>query len=192
MTGSRKLPEGSGFDRRRATRNAKPPRGSGFVMPRFLTSIISLVIAALIVSVLGGVVLELLDSLNPPPKGPLVESSADTLKARFSMCAGSIRINCVADGDTFWFRGIKLRIADIDAPEIYPPHCEREEKLGNAAKERLLVLLNGGRFSLVTVRDERDRFGRTLRRVTRGGRSIGDVLIAEGLARRGPRRSWCD
>jgi len=38
-----------------------------------------------------------------------------------------------------------------------------------------------------------DRFGRKLRIVTRGGASVGAVLIGEGLARRwgGARRPWC-
>ena len=38
-----------------------------------------------------------------------------------------------------------------------------------------------------------DRYGRQLRVVTRGGRSLGDVLVAEGLARpwEGSRRPWC-
>jgi endonuclease YncB( thermonuclease family) len=41
-------------------------------------------------------------------------------------------------------------------------------------------------------RDE-DRYGRKLRIVTRGGRSLGDVLVAEGLARTwtGRREPWC-
>lgn len=194
MNDPRKLPQ-SGFDRRRrAPESAKQQSGRRFVMPPFLTSIVSLAVAAIVVSVLGGVVLELLDILNPPPKGPLVESPADTLQATFSICSGAIRINCVADGDTFWFHGIKIRLAGIDAPELYPPHCDREAELGEAAKRRLRELLNAGRFSLKTVPRETDRYGRTLRDVYRGGRSVGDVLVAEGLARRlrGPRQSWCE
>ncbi len=44
-------------------------------------------------------------------------------EARFSLCDGPVRVNCVVDGDTFWFRGDKIRIADIDAPEIVSPRC---------------------------------------------------------------------
>jgi endonuclease YncB( thermonuclease family) len=39
----------------------------------------------------------------------------------------------VVDGDTFWFRGEKIRIADIDTPELSPPRCERERERGLAA-----------------------------------------------------------
>ncbi|CAM5283053.1 hypothetical protein AFEL58S_00008 [Afipia felis] len=117
----------------------------------------------------------------------------ETLSATFSICGAGRRADCVVDGDTFWFRGEKIRIADIDAPELSPPRCVREADLGEAAKRRLLALLNAGPFTLVAADRDQDRYGRKLRTVSRGGRSIGDVLIAEGLARRwnGPRGSWC-
>ena len=112
----------------------------------------------------------------------------------FSICGSGQRVTCVVDGDTFWFRGNKIRIADIDTPELSPPRCERERQLGLAAKQRLLGLLNSGPISLkMTSRDE-DRFGRKLRIVYRDRRSVGDILVAEGLARKwdGSRRSWCE
>jgi endonuclease YncB( thermonuclease family) len=56
------------------------------------------------------------------------------------------------------------------------------------------VLLAAGPFELETIggRDE-DLYGRKLRIVTRDGRSIGDQLVAEGLARTwsGRREPWC-
>ena len=119
--------------------------------------------------------------------------ATDTLSAAFSFCGGSRRMNCVVDGDTFWFKGEKIRIADIDTPELSPPRCEAERIKGEAAKARLLALLNAGKFSLsVGLRDE-DKYGRKLRTVMRGGRSLGESLIDEGLARRwdGARHGWC-
>ena len=69
-----------------------------------------------------------------------------------------------------------------------------EAALGRQATQRLVQLMNDGPFELVhrSGRDE-DRYGRKLRVVERRGRSVGDTLIAEGLARRwdGARRSWC-
>ena len=61
-------------------------------------------------------------------------------------------------------------------------------------KRRLQELLNAGPFSMVTGLRDEDQYGRKLRMVTRDGRSIGEVLVGEGLARRweGSRRSWCD
>ena len=85
-------------------------------------------------------------------------------------------------------------IADIDAPELSPPRCEAERIKGEAAKSRLQQLLNAGAFSLVSGYRDEDRYGRKLRRVTRSGRSIGETLVEEGLARRwdGSRHPWCN
>ena len=60
---------------------------------------------------------------------------------------------------------------------------------------RLRALLAQGPFELHPLPSgrDRDRYGRKLRIVTRGGQSIGDVLVAEGLARTwtGRREPWC-
>ena len=119
--------------------------------------------------------------------------TADSSSAAFSFCGGDRRVDCVVDGDTFWFQGEKIRIADIDTPELSPPRCEAERIKGEAAKARLLALLNGGKFSLSAGLRDEDKYGRTLRTVTRAGRSLGDTLIEEGLARRwdGARHGWC-
>lgn len=118
----------------------------------------------------------------------------DSLSATFSLCTNAPRINCVVDGDTFWLRGEKIRIADIDTPEISPARCAREGRLGEAAKHRLLDLLNAGAFSLTKGSRDTDRHGRKLRTVLRKGSSIGNILISEGLARAWEkhRRGWCE
>ncbi|WP_292415256.1 thermonuclease family protein [Mesorhizobium sp.] len=118
----------------------------------------------------------------------------DMLSASFSICGDGPRVTCVVDGDTFWHQGVKIRIADIDTPELSPPRCEAERAKGEAAKRRLRELLNAGKFSLVAGWRDGDQHGRKLRTVTRNGHSLGETLIAEGLARRwdGARRGWCD
>jgi endonuclease YncB( thermonuclease family) len=86
-----------------------------------------------------------------------------TSNQTFSICGSGQRVTCVVDGDTFWLRGTKVRIADIDTPELSPPRCERERQRGMAAKQRLLEILNSGPLSFKrTTRDE-DRFGRKFR-----------------------------
>ena len=116
---------------------------------------------------------------------------SDRLSARFGFCHSGGGTNCVIDGDTFWFRGEKIRIADIDTPETYPPRCADEARLGEAATQRLGELLNAGPFSMEG--GDTDRYGRALRTVTRGGTSLGAVLVDEGLARPygGGRQPWC-
>nr|WP_245270150.1 thermonuclease family protein [Nitrobacter hamburgensis] len=119
---------------------------------------------------------------------------ADMLTATFPFCGDGRRVTCVVDGDTFWLSRVKIRIADIDAPELSPPRCEAERIKGEAAKSRLRELLNAGPFSLTAGWRDEDRYGRKLRTVTRDGRSIGEILVAERLARRwdGARHPWCN
>lgn len=118
----------------------------------------------------------------------------ETQTGRFDLCENGGGQDCVVDGDTFWLKGHKLRIADIDTPETHPPRCAREAALGERATLRLRQLLNAGPFALSTIDRDTDRYGRRLRIVLRDGQSIGDTLVAEGLARPyagGHRDGWC-
>ena len=120
-------------------------------------------------------------------------SASDGESADFALCGSGARVNCVVDGDTFWYAGEKIRVADINTPEVSEPACPREAELGRAATGRMHALLNEGPFTLEPVDRDRDRYGRLLRTVTRGGESLGEVLVREGLAEewRGRRGSWC-
>jgi endonuclease YncB( thermonuclease family) len=109
-------------------------------------------------------------------------------------CVGSVRINCIVDGDTLWSNGVKIRVADIDAPEVSEPRCAAEKALGDRATVRFMELVNAGPFELQAWpgRDV-DKYGRKLRVLVRDGRSLGGVLVSEGLARTwtGRRQPWC-
>nr|CAD6612920.1 nuclease [Rhizobium sp. Khangiran2] len=112
----------------------------------------------------------------------------------YSLCSGSVRTHCVVDGDTLWHNGTKIRVADIDTPEVGDPKCSSEAALGAKATQRMLQLVNAGPFEMKAWdgRDE-DKYGRKLRFLVRDGRSLGDILVSEGLARRwaGRRQPWC-
>jgi micrococcal nuclease len=86
----------------------------------------------------------------------------------------------IIDGDTFALGQERIRILNIDTPETRGSHCENELVQGLRAKERLASLLRPGHIDV--ARDGRDRYGRTLARVSAQGRDIGEVLIREGLA----------
>ena len=98
----------------------------------------------------------------------------------------------VIDGDTFDYAGERIRISDIDTPEVRG-QCADERERPAQATQRLSALLAAGPFELVRNGRDEDRYGRKLRVVTRDGRSIGDMLVAEGLARTwsGRREPWC-
>lgn len=128
-----------------------------------------------------------------PHQTSLPRAETHAIDANFHACSGPIRVTCVVDGDTFWLDGTKYRIADINTPEVSAPQCDREAQLGRRATERLTQLLNAGPFTLSPADRDEDRYGRKLRVVKRGGRSIGAQLVAEGLAEewQGVRRDWC-
>ena len=132
--------------------------------------------------VLGGIVLGLAVTIFAEPADPGTDAGAVTAGA-------AVR---VIDGDTFYYGGERIRIADIDTPEVNG-RCPYEAELAVQATARLETLLAGGGFALEAVERDEDKYGRKLRIVTRGGESVGDTLVAEGLARpwTGRRKSWC-
>lgn len=130
---------------------------------------------------------EILQAQEGPPDGSAASASN-----------GGVVVNdpwavAITDGDTFRYRGERIRIADIDTPEVRG-RCAEETRLAAQATARMSELLQAGPFELEPIggRDE-DHFGRKLRVVTRDGRSLGDQLVAEGLARTwtGRREPWC-
>lgn len=113
----------------------------------------------------------------------------------FPICGSGARSNCVVDGDTVWINGTKIRLEDVDTPEVFRPLCAREKQIGDRAKVRLQGLLNKGEFEMWRrgSRDA-DRYGRLLRTLGRDGKSFGPILIEEGLAARwgGREVDWCN
>lgn len=120
--------------------------------------------------------------------------TTETVQRNFALCHTGGGTNCVVDGDTIWLDGAKIRVADIDTPETHDPKCAAELALGQRATQRLLQLVNAGPFEVQPVGDrDADKYGRKLRVLVRGGQSLGDVLVSEGLARTwtGRREPWC-
>ena len=134
---------------------------------------------------------------SPAPFGPAADAArahqASARRASFGFCHSGGGTDCVVDGDTFRLDGQRIRVADIDAPETHPPRCAAEARLGHRATQRLRQLLNGGAVSLQPIDRDEDQYGRKLRVVLVDGRSVGETLVNEGLARsyEGGRRPWC-
>lgn len=101
-----------------------------------------------------------------------------------------LRITCVHDGDSIVVEQERIRLADIDAPELQG-RCDHESRLAIRARDRLVEILASGDVAI--HRQGRDRYRRTLAIVTVDGRSAGDILVSEGLARTwsGRREPWC-
>ena len=130
---------------------------------------------------------------SAPAPGPWPEAPRQPAGVDGRQLVGPAAVVRVIDGDTIDVDGMRIRILDIDTPETHPARCAYEADLGARATRRLDAWLAEGEFELVADGRDEDRYGRKLRRVVRGNVSVGDVLVAEGLAR--PygtgRRPWC-
>lgn len=74
-----------------------------------------------------GIVLRIVTTIALAAGAASMTLAAPNMAAtRFEKCTGGHRIACVIDGDTLWIDGKKVRIADIDAPEISEPKCAWE------------------------------------------------------------------
>jgi len=142
------------------------------------------------------------DRIGAEPEAPLGLQAATRVTpvaayrgggSYFPICGSGHRVTCVVDGDTFWLEGQKIRVADIDTPEISAPRCDAELQLGQRAKYRMQELLNAGPIALEPADRATDRYGRALFRVTRSGTSLGETLVGEGLAVRygSGQPDWC-
>lgn len=135
--------------------------------------------------------------IDPPwssqPAAAAASTATNPVRVNFGTCHTGGGTNCVVDGDTIWLAGQKIRVADIDAPETHPARCAEEQALGDQATQRLRQLLNTGAVSVRAIDRDRDKYGRKLRIVLVDGRSVGERLVDEGLARHyaGGRKPWC-
>jgi endonuclease YncB( thermonuclease family) len=115
----------------------------------------------------------------------------------------------VIDGDTVRFDGATYRLVGFNTPETgRQAQCDSENALGRAATLRLREIVAAGSLDLERVScacragtegTQACNFGRLCATLKSGGRDVGGILVAEGLAHeytcRGsscPRRqSWC-
>lgn len=130
----------------------------------------------------------------------MLEGPSEQITGTFVRCGQRGSANCVPDGDTIKIGARTIRIIGIDAPELFPSRCEEEARLGQAAAEQLLTLVNQGPFTLAGPTPVvRDNYGRELRHLLRARpdgsvQSIADDMVASGKARAylsGPRVPWC-
>jgi endonuclease YncB( thermonuclease family) len=128
------------------------------------------------------------------PAAATAELTGENFSGKFYFCGTSGLDNCVMSGDTFWYRKTKVVLADITAPRTEGAACQQERDRGFAAKVRLKELLGSGRFDLELLRAQPSGGEPgVLRVVTRNGRSLGSILVSEGLAkpRMARQQTWC-
>lgn len=110
-------------------------------------------------------------------------------------------VMAITDGDTLkgqivvWPNVLvvtSVRLKGIDTPEL-KGKCESEIAAAEKARARLAKLVSKGRVTIDTITD--DKYASRVDAVVRvNGKSVGDQLVAEGLARvytGGARAGWC-
>jgi len=127
--------------------------------------------------------------VRPRAAAPAIRSSGLV----FGMCSDGGLTNCVASGDSFYLGGKTVRIAGIEAPQLYGAACPREASLGRQSALKLQELLNSGELEMTRSSQDLDRYGLLLRNVSVDGKDLGQKMIDARLAREigDTARSWC-
>ena len=169
-------------DFRRRPRPDVPQRVSrrGLALP------IAAVLLAVLLSVWGSGILR-----EPNPAAGVLQTRSAGLV--FGLCSTGGLTNCVASGDSFYLGGMTVRLAGIEAPQIYGAACPREAALGQTSAARLQAMLNSGQLQLTEAGPDLERYGLLLRNVAVGGKDIGQAMVRDGLARNigDLTRNWC-
>lgn len=103
-----------------------------------------------------------------------------TLVLGVSSASASVQAVRISDGDTLTIStGEKVRLLQIDTPEISPAEC-----YGAEAHKALISLIGKSSITLESdsVSDDKDRFGRTLRYVKVGKINLNLKLVEIGAA----------
>jgi endonuclease YncB( thermonuclease family) len=132
------------------------------------------------------------------------DASSETFTETFTAISTALTLR-VVDGDTIKVNGEYVRLVGFDTPEtqVGQFHCPAERALGKRATARVNELIRQGPVEVTYDQDrrglpKRDLHGRLLGHLLVGGREVGAILIAEGLAvpytgrvSRVRNHSWC-
>jgi len=98
----------------------------------------------------------------------------------------------VIDGDTLRIGTERIRLINIDAPEMgNGAECDAERALAEVAKQKMTEIVGGQQLAI--DRRDKDRFGRTLAFVRVRGADVGEMLIRVHVAVKwaGAQHDWC-
>lgn len=156
------------------------PSRRGLLLP------VAAILCAIALSIWGSGI----ERAKSPPSAVTATTSRGLV---FGLCNEGGLTNCVASGDSFYLGGKTVRVAGIEAPQLYGAACPKEAALGRTSAVRLQDLLNSGELEMTKVGQDLDRYGLLLRNVAVDGKDVGRTLVAGGLARNigDLTRSWC-
>ncbi len=102
----------------------------------------------------------------------------------FGLCDDGGLTNCVASGDSFYLGGKTVRIAGIEAPQVYGAALS-QGGVGWAGRRQASCsdILNSGEIETSKTNHDLDRYGLLLRNVAVDGKDVGQAMVGAGLAR---------
>jgi endonuclease YncB( thermonuclease family) len=166
-------------DFRRRPKPNTPPRVSrrGWLLP------VAAVLFAILLSIWGSGVLQ----------RKATDRTITSTGLVFGLCSEGGLTNCIASGDSFYLGGKTVRIAGIEAPQLYGAACPKEAALGKTAATKLQSILNSGGLQHAKAGPDLERYDLLLRAVTVNGKDVGKAMVDAGLARDigDLTRSWC-
>jgi len=102
------------------------------------------------------------------------------------------------DGDTCYVmidgNKAKIRLLELDTPEISKPKCEAELELGLVARDYLNNLIANASSVEIKTDYEKDYFGRTLAHLIIDGEDASAKIRSNNLGaiyERGNKKDWC-
>jgi len=102
------------------------------------------------------------------------------------------------DGDTCYVmidgKKAKIRLLELDTPEISKPKCEAELELGLEARDYLNNLIANASSVEIKTDYEKDYFGRTLAHLIIDGEDASAKIRSNNLGviyERGNKKDWC-
>ena len=102
------------------------------------------------------------------------------------------------DGDTCYVmidgNKAKIRLLELDTPEISKPKCEAELELGLEARDYLNNLIINASSVEIKTEYEKDYFGRTLAHLIIDGEDASAKIRSNNLGviyKRGNKKDWC-
>ena len=103
------------------------------------------------------------------------------------------------DGDTCYVtykgKNDKVRLLELDTPEISNPKCEQEYALGIDARNFVNNLISEGVSIKFKTEYNRDFFGRILSYIIVDGVNVSKKMVSNGLGvryDRGNKKDWCE
>ncbi|MFZ2100956.1 MAG: thermonuclease family protein [Oricola sp.] len=140
---------------------------------------------------LSGLVDPTVTSAYAPPAQP--DFRATVAPRAMPLCGSGRRADCVVDGDTLWLEGEKIRIVNIDAPEV-KGRCGAETARAADATRALARMVSNRPIRV--QRQGEDRYGRTLAAVSTPDGDVGAALVRGRHAviwrgRKEPAGTWC-